>query len=247
MTALYLGSGDEGVRETVHSAFLFSILTGLTLLYWSNIFKRYSGTFEHEAGIDRWGPNCCIRIYFLGMPALAVYNFGNAVFQCGGGYETTAEVSFHGRRCEYYFESLFVIVCKMDVAGVAVSVLFCNVVGCDDWRCTFQKQGYLWTALIGAASEQKQDCEYYQVGIPAGPECDAADRRSVCTGGREFADATMVTGNAAAANADALVYDVMTAFYTACGSFMGQNFGAGNRSVSGTAISSAWHIPLVSV
>lgn len=36
-------------------------------------------------------------------------------------------------------------------------------------------------------------------------------------------------GNAAAANADALVYDVMTAFYTACGSFMGQNFGAGNR------------------
>lgn len=33
----------------------------------------------------------------------------------------------------------------------------------------------------------------------------------------------------AAANADALVYDVMTAFYTACGSFMGQNFGAGNR------------------
>ena len=39
----------------------------------------------------------------------------------------------------------------------------------------------------------------------------------------------MVAGNAAAANADALVYDVMTAFYTACGSFMGQNFGAGNR------------------
>ena len=40
---------------------------------------------------------------------------------------------------------------------------------------------------------------------------------------------TMVAGNAAAANADALVYDVMAAFYTACGSFMGQNFGAGNR------------------
>ena len=33
LTALYLGSGDrKGVRETVHSAFLFSILTGLTLL-----------------------------------------------------------------------------------------------------------------------------------------------------------------------------------------------------------------------
>ena len=32
-----------------------------------------------------------------------------------------------------------------------------------------------------------------------------------------------------AANADGLVYDVMAAFYTACGSFMGQNYGAGKK------------------
>ena len=39
--------------------------------------------------------------------------------------------------------------------------------------------------------------------------------------------ATVVAGNAAAQNADALVYDVMAAFYTACGSYIGQNYGAG--------------------
>lgn len=33
-------------------------------------------------------------------------------------------------------------------------------------------------------------------------------------------------GNSAAANEDALIYDVMAAFYTACGSFIGQNYGA---------------------
>ena len=42
-------------------------------------------------------------------------------------------------------------------------------------------------------------------------------------------DATMVEGNSAAANSDALVYDVMAAFYTACASFIGQNYGAGRR------------------
>ena len=42
-------------------------------------------------------------------------------------------------------------------------------------------------------------------------------------------DATMVAGNSAAANADGLVYDVMAAFYTACSSFIGQNYGAGNK------------------
>ena len=39
----------------------------------------------------------------------------------------------------------------------------------------------------------------------------------------------MVAGNAAAQNADTLVYNSMAAFYTACGSYMGQNFGAGKR------------------
>lgn len=42
-------------------------------------------------------------------------------------------------------------------------------------------------------------------------------------------DELMVEGNAAAANADALVYDVMAAIYTACSSFMSQNYGAGKR------------------
>ena len=39
-------------------------------------------------------------------------------------------------------------------------------------------------------------------------------------------DAVIVEGNAAAANSDALVYDVMNAFYMACSSFISQNLGA---------------------
>lgn len=39
----------------------------------------------------------------------------------------------------------------------------------------------------------------------------------------------MVEGNAAAANADSVIYNVMAAFYTASATFMGQNLGAGKR------------------
>ncbi len=48
------------------------------------------------------------------------------------------------------------------------------------------------------------------------------------TGVNSF-DAVMVSGNAAAANADSLIYNVMFSFYTACASFIGQNWGAGNK------------------
>ena len=40
----------------------------------------------------------------------------------------------------------------------------------------------------------------------------------------------MVSGNAAAANADTLIYNVMAAFHTACASFVSRNLGAGNRN-----------------
>ena len=50
----------------------------------------------------------------------------------------------------------------------------------------------------------------------------------VQTGVNSF-DAVMVSGNSAAINADTLIFNIMTAFYTACASFMGQNMGAGNR------------------
>ena len=38
-----------------------------------------------------------------------------------------------------------------------------------------------------------------------------------------------VEGNAAAANSDLVMYNVMSAFYVACSSFISQNFGAGKR------------------
>ena len=68
------------------------------------------------------------------------------------------------------------------------------------------------------------------LGVPAGMQnaIFAIANLFIQAGVNTF-DATTVEGNSAAANADALIYDVMAAFYTACASFMGQNFGAGKK------------------
>ena len=42
-------------------------------------------------------------------------------------------------------------------------------------------------------------------------------------------DSTVVSGNSAAVNVDNVIYNVMAAFYTACSTFMGQNWGAGKK------------------
>ena len=69
------------------------------------------------------------------------------------------------------------------------------------------------------------------IGIPTGIQnaLFAIANLFVQSGVNSF-DAVMVSGNAAAANADTLIYNVMAAFHTACASFVSRNLGAGNRN-----------------
>lgn len=82
LTALYLGAGKkQALSHTVHSALIVSICSGLALLLFGICFARPVLEILHtkEELID--GSVLYLRIYFLGMPALAVYNCGNAIFQ----------------------------------------------------------------------------------------------------------------------------------------------------------------------
>ena len=122
LTALYLGSGDrKGVRETVHSALLFSVLTGLVLLLIGAVFSKGILQLLNTKPELIDGAVLYIRIYFLGMPALAVYNFGNAVFSAAGDTKRPLKYLSMAGVVNIILNLFFVIVCHMGVAGVAVS------------------------------------------------------------------------------------------------------------------------------
>ena len=69
------------------------------------------------------------------------------------------------------------------------------------------------------------------LGIPAGIQnaVFAVANLFVQTGVNHF-DAITVSGNSAAANADAIIFNVQAAIHTACASFISRNRGAGNHS-----------------
>ena len=211
LTALYLGSGDrKGVRETVHSAFLFSILTGLTLLLIGAIFSK--GILEllntKPELID--GAVLYIRIYFLGMPALAVYNFGNAVFSAAGDTKRPLKYLSMAGVVNIILNLFFVIVCKMDVAGVAVSSIISQYLSAAMISVALFRSGDIYGLHRSELRlNRNKTVNIIRIGIPAGLQNAIF----------QIANLFVQAG----------VNDVMTAFYTACGSFMGQNFGAGNR------------------
>ena len=87
--------------------------------------------------------------------------------------------------------------------------------------------GLTWAAL---RLDQPRMGDILRIGVPSGLQHMIFQiANSFVQLGVNTFSATMVAGNSAATNADALVYDVMAAFYTACGSFIGQNYGAGKK------------------
>ena len=75
---------ERDVRELVHTAALLSLIIGTLIAAAGLLFSR--GLLElmgtKEELID--GAALYLRIYLLGMPALAIYNFGNAVLSAVG-------------------------------------------------------------------------------------------------------------------------------------------------------------------
>ncbi|MBS7315299.1 MAG: MATE family efflux transporter [Clostridiaceae bacterium] len=219
------------VREFVHTSALLSLLIGLSLAVLGLVFSR--GLLELLGTKDELidGATVYLRIYLLGMPALAVYNFGNAVLSAVGDTRRPLYFLSVAGVLNVLLNLFFVIVCRLDVAGVAIASVIAQYVSAFLVvlaLCTSQEMYSLRFSAL-RIHPKKARC-VLALGIPAGLQnaIFAIANLFIQAGVNTF-DATMVEGNSAATNADALVYDVMAAFYTACASFMGQNFGAGKR------------------
>lgn len=232
LVALHYGARDrESLSSTIHSAAIVSLLTGAVLLLAGVFLSRGVLGILNTRPELMDGAVLYIKIYFLGMPAMAVYNFGNAVFSAVGDTRRPLKYLSLAGAVNVVLNLFFVLGCHMDVAGVALASVISQ----------YLSAVLIVTALLRTREEyglrladwkwdRDRAMDIIRIGMPAGLQNAIFQIANlfIQVGVNSFS-ATMVAGNSAAANADALVFDVMTAFYTACGSFMGQNFGAGRK------------------
>ena len=230
LTARFYGAGHpRDVHRVVHTALPICLAAGVLLLaagvLGSPALLRLLGTKDDLLP----GAILYLRIYFLGLPAMAVYNFGNAVFSAVGDTKKPLVFLSIAGALNIALNLFFVIVCGLGVAGVALASALSQCVS---------------ALLILRALAHAQDCfalhwralrldpamarSILQLGVPSGCQnaVFAFANLFIQAGVNSF-DSVMVKGNSAAINSDALVYDAMAAFYTACSSFMSQNYGAG--------------------
>lgn len=120
LVAQYYGAKrDQDVNETVHTAVAISLLSGVFLVALGLLVTRplleLMGTPDDV--IDKSA--IYMKIYFAGMPATMLYNFGSAVLRAVGDTRRPLYFLTAAGVVNVVLNLFFVISLNMDVAGVA--------------------------------------------------------------------------------------------------------------------------------
>lgn len=229
--AQHLGAQDKPrTRASIRTSFVICLSMGCIIMVLCLVSARFIlevlGTKEDL--ID--GAELYFRIYALGMPALGVFNFGNGVLSAKGDTKRPLAYLMVAGILNVVFNLFFVIICNMAEDGVALASIITQYVsavlilvhmGKQQDDCSFRLQD------LKKGIDKSEQKRILGLGIPAGFQHSIfAIANLFIQGAVNTFDSVMVEGNSAAANADAIIYNVMAAFYTACSTFMGQNLGA---------------------
>ena len=171
-----------------------------------------------------------LKIYALSMPAMAVYNCGNGIMSAVGDTRRPLLYLSVAGVLNVVLNLFFVIRCHMAAEGVAIASVIAQCLSAllivlhllrrgDECRLSWRKLRF----------HPQASRRVLAIGIPTGLQnaIFAIANLFVQVGVNSF-DAIMVSGNAAAANADTLVFNMMAAYYTGCASFASRIWVAGN-------------------
>lgn len=232
LVARYYGAAKKKeLSETVHTAMLLSAFSGIILTIVGCIGVKQilvlMSTPEEVLPLAV----LYLRIYFLGMTATMIYNFGSAILRAVGDTQRPLYYLIVAGIINVSFNLLFVIVFRMGVAGVATATVISQSVSAFlVVRCLIHEESGIRLEIRQLHLDYHKFINILKIGLPAGFQgivfslSNVVIQSSVNSFG-----AIVVAGNSSAANIEGFVYFAMNAFYQASLSFTSQNVGAGKN------------------
>ena len=172
-----------------------------------------------------------LRIYFVGVPFFLIFDFGAAILRSMGDTKRPLYILIVAGIVNTLLNLLFVIVFGMGVSGVAIATDIANMISAILIICLLlkEKEPYkLYTDNIKIKWSELS--RMLKIGIPAGLQGMVFSFSNVllqtAINGH---GAAAIAGSAAALNFEYYCYFLISAFNGAAISFIGQNYGAGNK------------------
>ena len=229
LVAKYYGSNHgKDLSETVHTAVLTAIIAGVFLLFLGIIIAPHALRWMDSPAevIDQ--STLYLRIYFIGMPVMMLYNYCSAILRAVGDtkrplyYLTVAGV------INVVLNLFFVIVCDLGVAGVAWATTISQAVSCTlVLQCLIRSDAVYKLNIKGLRLYKDKVVRMLKIGLPAGIQsCLFSISNVLIQSSINSFGAQVVAGNSAASNLENFIYTANNAFYQSAISFTGQNVGA---------------------
>lgn len=220
----------DDINGMLHTIMTFGAILGVVLMGigigTAKVILEVSGTPEgvlSEALLY-------IRIYFISIPFMVIYNFGAAVLRSFGDTRRPMFYLIITGVVNVALNLFLVICCKLGVAGVAIATLISNVLSAflvmvylcrrkDEFKFRFRDMRI----------EKKYLKNILKIGIPAGVQGAIFSISNVFiqSGINSFGE-DAIAGSSLALNFEYFTYDIANAFAQAAVTFISQNFGAGN-------------------
>lgn len=230
LVARFYGAKEEKeTSETIHTAMLLAVISGILLtligcvgagqiLKWMNTPKEVLPL-----------ATTYLRIYFLGMTAMMLYNFGSAILRAVGDTKRPLYYLSFAGVINVLLNLLFVVVFDMSVAGVALATVIAQCISAYlIIRCMMREKDIIRLERKKLRIHKNRFLNILRIGLPASFQgmlfsfSNVIIQSSVNSFGN-----IVVAGNSAAQNIEGFVYVSMNAFHQATISFTSQNVGAG--------------------
>ena len=224
------GANDgERLFRVVHTGLPTALIGGVILTF-AGIFlsKPILGLMgTHEDIIDL--SVLYLRIYFLGAVPMLVYNFGASILRAVGDSRRPLIFLSVSGVINVLLNLFFVIVLKMDVAGVALATTISQTLSASLIVAALMKREDESRLFLSKMKIYKDQLVYIlKVGMPAGLQGCLFSISNVLiqSAVNSFNSVAVVSGGAAAKSIEGFVYVIQNSFAQTAVNFVGQNMGA---------------------
>ncbi len=226
----YGAKAKDELHKTVHTAMATSIICGLVAMLVGVLVARKALILMSAPPEVLDLATLYLRIYFLGMPATTVYNFGAAILRASGDSKRPLYILTISGIINIVLNIIFVVGFNLSVVGVAVatvvSMMFSAImvvyylVKTDDiYKYEIKKTKIYLKSLK----------EMLLLGFPASIQsCTFSFSNIIIQSTVNSFGAAVVSGIAAATTIENLAFVAMDGFYHTSLAFTAQNYGAKN-------------------
>lgn len=223
------GAGDrQRISRAVHTTISLALISGVLVMI--------PGIFAARPMLQLMGsPDDVIdlaalylRIFFLGMPANMLYNFGAGILRAMGDTRRPLIYLSISGLVNVVLNLILVIVFHMGVAGVAIATVVSQVISAVFVIVyLLRTEGPIHLNLRGLTLDMEYVREILRVGLPAGLQSCLFNLSNVIIQSTVNAQGAIVmAGNAAGSNIEGFVYVAMNAIAQSTLTFASTNYGA---------------------